>query len=130
MSSVGKVGGWLYHMRRILATLCIGVLAALIAYKVVFGANGTVEWRAKRAEYQKVQHEIEVDNQLHQDLQTRVRKLQTDRDAIIKEAREKLGYVMPGEVVLLDFSFTIRPRSLVILVRADSCRAIGTRHTC
>jgi cell division protein FtsB len=88
-------------MRRILATLCIGVLAALIAYKVVFGANGTVEWRAKRAEYQKVQHEIEVDNQLHQDLQTRVRKLQTDRDAIIKEAREKLGYVMPGEVVLV-----------------------------
>jgi cell division protein FtsB len=88
-------------MRRILATLCIGVLAALIAYKVVFGANGTVEWRAKRAEYEKVQHEIEVDNQVHQDLQTRVRKLQTDRDAIIKEAREKLGYVMPGEVVLV-----------------------------
>ena len=101
MSSVGKVGSWFYHMRRILATLCIGVLAALIAYKVVFGANGTVEWRAKRAEYQKVQHEIEVDNQVHQDLQTRVRKLQTDRDAIIKEAREKLGYVMPGEVVLV-----------------------------
>ena len=101
MSSVGKVGCWFYHMRRILATLCIGVLAALIAYKVVFGANGTVEWRSKRAEYQKVQHEIEVDNQVHQDLQTRVRKLQSDRDTIIKEAREKLGYVMPGEVVLV-----------------------------
>ena len=101
MSSVGKVGSWFYHMRRVLATLCIGVLAALIAYKVVFGANGTVEWRAKRAEYQKVQHEIEVDNQVHQDLQTRVRKLQSDRDTIIKEAREKLGYVMPGEIVLV-----------------------------
>ena len=98
---MGKIGGWFYHMRRILATLCIGVLAALIAYKVVFGANGTVEWRAKRAEYQKVQHEIEIDNQVHQDLQTRVRKLQSDRDTIIKEAREKLGYVMPGEVVLV-----------------------------
>ena len=101
MSTVSTIGGWFYHTRRILATLCIGVLAALIAYKVVFGANGTVEWRAKRAEYQKVQHEIEIDTQVHQDLQTRVTKLQSDRDTIIKEAREKLGYVMPGEVVLV-----------------------------
>ena len=101
MQTVGTVGSWFYHMRRILATLCIGVLAALIAYKVVFGANGTVEWRAKRAEYQKVRHQIEIDTQLHQDLQTRVRKLQSDRDTVIKEAREKLGYVMPGEIVLV-----------------------------
>jgi cell division protein FtsB len=98
---VSKIGTWFYHMRRILATLCIGVLAALIAYKVVFGANGTVEWRAKRVEYQTVQREIEIDNHVHQDLQTRVRKLQSDRDTIIKEAREKLGYIMPGEVVLV-----------------------------
>jgi cell division protein FtsB len=88
-------------MRRILATLCVGVLAVLIGYKVVFGANGTVEWRAKRAQYQRLQHEIDIDNQVHQELQTRVVKLQSDRDTIIKEAREKLGYVMPGEVVLV-----------------------------
>ena len=68
MSTVGTVGRWFYHMRRILATLCIAVLAVLIGYKVVFGANGTVEWRAKRAEYQRLQHEIDVDNQLHQEL--------------------------------------------------------------
>ena len=101
MSTVGTVGRWFYHMRRILATLCIAVLAVLIGYKVVFGANGTVEWRAKRAEYQRLQHEIDVDNQLHQELETRVVKLQSDRETIIKEAREKLGYIMPGEVVLV-----------------------------
>ena len=101
MSRVGTVGRWIYHVRRIVATLCIGVLALLIGYKVVFGANGTVEWRAKRAEYQHLQHEIGVDNQLHHELETRVVKLQSDRDTIIKEAREKLGYVMPGEVVLV-----------------------------
>jgi cell division protein FtsB len=88
-------------MRRILATLCIGVLAVLIGYKVVFGSNGTVEWRAKRAEYQRLKHEIEADNEVHEALETRVKKLQGDRDTIVKEAREKLGYVMPGEVVLV-----------------------------
>jgi len=101
MATAGTVGRWFYHMRRILATLCIGLLAVLIGYKVVFGANGTVEWRAKRADFQRLQHEIEIDNQVHQSLETRVVKLQNDRDTIIKEAREKLGYVMPGEVVLV-----------------------------
>ena len=101
MATAGTVGRWFYHMRRILATLCIGLLAVLIGYKVVFGANGTVEWRAKRADFQRLQHEIEIDNQVHQSLETRVIKLQNDRDTIIKEAREKLGYVMPGEVVLV-----------------------------
>jgi cell division protein FtsB len=101
MSIVGTVGRWFYHARRILATICIGVLAVLIGYKVVFGANGTVEWRAKRAEYQRLQHAIDIDNQVHQQLETRIVKLQSDHDTIIKEAREKLGYVMPGEVVLV-----------------------------
>jgi cell division protein FtsB len=101
MASTGTIGSWFYHVRRILATLCIGMLAVLIAYKVVFGANGTVEWRAKRAEYQRLQKEIAISATEHEDLEDRVKKLQTDRNTIVKEAREKLGYVMPGEVVLV-----------------------------
>jgi len=100
-ANASTLGRWVFHMRRILATLCIAVLAVLIGYKVVFGANGTVEWRAKRDEYRRLQHQIDVDNQVHKDLETRVKKLQSDHDTIITEAREKLGYVMPGEVVLV-----------------------------
>jgi len=96
-----NAGKWVLRMRRVLATACIGVLAVLIGYKVVFGANGTVEWRAKRAEYQRLQSDIDIANQQHAELENRVRKLQTDRNTIVKEAREKLGYVMPGEVVLV-----------------------------
>ena len=101
MAWVGSIRGWFYHARRILATLCIGVLAVLIGYKVVFGANGTIDWRAKRAEYQRLRQEIEESTLEHQDLEERVKKLQTDSNAIVKEAREKLGYVMPGEVILV-----------------------------
>jgi cell division protein FtsB len=88
-------------MRRIGATLCIGVLAVLIGYKVVVGANGTMEWRAKRVEYQRLQQEIDKAKLEHEELENRVRKLQSDPNTIVKEAREKLGYVMPGEVVLV-----------------------------
>ncbi len=87
-------------MRHVVATLCIGVLAVLIGYKVVVGANGTMEWRAKRAEYQRLQQEIDKARLEHLELEDHVRKLQSDPDTIVKEAREKLGYVMPGEVVL------------------------------
>jgi cell division protein FtsB len=101
LEHTGKVASWLHRMRRILATACLGVLAVTIGYKVVYGANGTVEWRAKRAEYQRLQQEIEQSIAEHQALENRVRKLQGDRNTLVKEAREKLGYVMPGEVVLV-----------------------------
>src|SRR5450432_2211120 len=92
---------WFYRARRVVATLCVGVLAVLIGYKVVVGANGTMEWRAKRAEYQRLQAEIGKARTEHEELENRVKKLQTDPNTIVKEAREKLGYVMPGEVVLV-----------------------------
>jgi cell division protein FtsB len=101
MEAKNKVSTWLHRMRRILATACIGVLAVMIGFKVVYGANGTVEWRGKRAQYQQLQHDIEQANATHQALEDRVRKLQSDSDTIVKEAREKLGYVRPGEVVLV-----------------------------
>src|SRR5271165_1970429 len=97
MAISGKIGSWFVHVRRILATLCIGVLAALIAYKVVFGANGTIEWRAKRGEYLRLQQDIEKATIEHQEL-------------------EKLGFVMPGEVVLVQ----PQPKSDV---RTDSAEA-------
>ena len=84
-----------------MATVCVGLLAVLIGYKVVFGANGTVEWRAKRVEYQRLQQDIQKATMEHQELEIRVKKLQSDPNTIVKEAREKLGYVMPGEVVLV-----------------------------
>jgi cell division protein FtsB len=92
---------WLRQAGRIIATVCIGLLAVMIGYKVVFGANGTVEWRAKRVQYQQLQVDIEKATTQHQELETRVKKLQSDPNTIVKEAREKLGYVMPGEVVLV-----------------------------
>ncbi|HZD32994.1 MAG TPA: septum formation initiator family protein [Candidatus Angelobacter sp.] len=101
MATKTTIGIWLHRMRRVLATLCLALLATAIGYKVVYGANGTLEWRGKRAEYHGLQRDIDQDNADHRALEERVRKLQTDRNTIIKEAREKLGYVMPGEVVLV-----------------------------
>jgi cell division protein FtsB len=101
MFSIRIAGGWFFAMRRVLATLCIGLLAVFIGYNVVFGANGMKVWQAKRAEVEKLQHEIDADTVVHQQLQHHVDLLQReDRSTIEKEARERLGLVRPGEHVL------------------------------
>ena len=96
-------GKWLFRMRRILATLCIGLLACLIGYKVVFGANGMKVWQAKRAEVQQLEEEIGRKKTEQEQLERHVQALQRgDPSVIEKEAREQLGYVKPGEVVLFE----------------------------
>jgi len=103
MFSIRIAGGWFFAMRRVLATVCIGLLAVFIGYKAVVGANGMKVWQAKRAEIQKLQHEIEVDTAVHELLQHQVDLLQReDPSTIEKEAREQLGLVRPGEHVLYE----------------------------
>ncbi len=102
MYRVRILGGWVYRTRRVLATLCLGVLASMIGYKVVFGANGMMVYRAKRTEYQQLQQQIEREQAENQLLLDQVNRLQHDPAAIESEARKQLHYVKPGEFVLVD----------------------------
>jgi cell division protein FtsB len=101
MFSIRIAGGWFFAMRRVLATICIGLLAVFIGYKAVVGANGMKVWQAKRAEVERLQKEIDAATAAHQQLQRQVDRLQqAEPGTIEKEARERLGLVRPGEHVL------------------------------
>lgn len=94
-----------------MATLCIGLLAAGIGYKVVCGANGMKVWQSKRAEFQQLQLDIGRKTVEHEQLEHEVDALQRGVPSVIeKEAREQLGYVKPGEVVLFEQRSTPIPR--------------------
>jgi cell division protein FtsB len=90
----------LYSLRRRLATAAVAVLTVWLFAHVMFGANGMVIYRQKKAEYQNLQKQID-DLQKENDRYTQqVRSLQTsDPGTIEKEAREQLHYARPGEVV-------------------------------
>lgn len=88
-------------MRRVLATLIIALLAVAAGYKVVYGPNGTIVYKAKRAEYERLRQDIADETQRQHELQDKVKALQTDPKAIEREAREQLGYVRPGEKILV-----------------------------
>ncbi len=90
----------LYNLRRRLATAAVAVLTIWLFAHVMFGDNGMVVYRQKKAEFQSLQQQID-DLQRENDRYTQqVKSLQTpDPNTIEKEAREQLHYARPGEVV-------------------------------
>ena len=92
----------IYGARRRLATGGVVLLTGWLFLHVMFGANGMVIYRTKRAEYQKVQAEIGKLQKENDEYTQQIKALQSDPKAIEKEAREQLHYAKPGEVVYVD----------------------------
>jgi cell division protein FtsB len=90
---------WLLGARRRLATAAVGILTVWLFVHVTFGANGMVVYRAKRAEYQRLQKEIDALQNENNRYTGQIKDLKTDPRAIEKEAREQLHYTRPGEVI-------------------------------
>ena len=90
-----------YELRRKLATVAVLLLAGVVAYHAVFGANGMVVYQKKRSDYKLLQKEVDrlqIDNQ---QMAEQIKALRTDPKAIEKEAREQLRYARPGEVIYI-----------------------------
>ncbi len=75
------------------------MLAALMGYFAVIGDNGITVYRQKRLEDQRLAKQIELLKAENERLQGHVERLKSDPDAIEHEAREKLHYARPGEVI-------------------------------
>jgi len=81
-------------------TLLAVALAALLMGHVVNGKNGVTAWRQKRAADRQLQQEIQQLQQENAQLRQHVDQLKSDPDAIEHEAREKLHYAKPNEVIV------------------------------
>jgi cell division protein FtsB len=89
----------LHAIWRRLATVGVAALAVWLFVHVMFGANGMVVYRKKKAEYVGLQTEIRNLQQENDRYTDQIKSLQTDPKTIEKEAREQLHYARPGEVV-------------------------------
>jgi cell division protein FtsB len=90
---------WMYAFRRRLGTVLVGVITVWLFIHVMFGANGMVVYKQKRAEYRNLQKELETVQIENDHYNQQIKALKNDTEAIEKEAREQLHYVRPGEVV-------------------------------
>ncbi len=91
-----------YGVRRRIATAAVTLLTAMLFIHVVFGANGMVVYRRKKAEYEMLQKRVADVKHENQQYTQRIQALKTDQSAIEKEAREQLGYAKPGEYVYVE----------------------------
>src|ERR1700722_1996412 len=90
------------HLHRLLhriATVAVCLLAASLFVHVMFGANGMVVYRQKRAEYVALRKKIVQVQQENDRYTQQIQGLKSDQKSIEKEAREQLGYAKPGEYV-------------------------------
>jgi cell division protein FtsB len=101
MERMRPVVARVYALRRRMATTTVAVLAGLLFVHVMFGANGMVVYKQKRAEYESLQKRIAQEQKENELYTQQIHGLQTDERAIEKEAREQLHYARPGELVFV-----------------------------
>lgn len=95
------VWSWMVSEWRRLGTAAAVLLIMAVLLHAMFGANGMVVYRQKRAEMQALQSDVErlqKENALHAE---RIKLLKSDPAAIEKEAREQLHYTRQGEVIFV-----------------------------
>jgi cell division protein FtsB len=97
--SVRPLATRLYALRRRIATITVAVLAGLLFVHVMFGANGMIVYKQKRAEYESLQKRVLLEQKENETYTAKIQGLKTDQKAIEKEAREQLHYARPGEYV-------------------------------
>jgi cell division protein FtsB len=90
---------FLYRVRRRIATGLAVLLAIFFGYHVIVGRNGLNVYEQKRAEDRALHQQIDSLQQENDRLKEHVEHLKSDPDAIEREARERLHYARPGEVI-------------------------------
>ena|ERR1700756_832598 len=106
MSGIFQHGkDWFFAVRRKLATAGIGILLCVLAYNVIFSANnGLLVYEQKRHESQELDRQIKSLQQQNAEMEQGIKALKNDPKTIEKEARERLRYAKPGEVI-----YTLQP---------------------
>jgi cell division protein FtsB len=85
--------------RRRIGTVAAVVFALFFAWHVVTGRNGLTSWQQKRAENKALAQEIDQLTAENARLGQHVDRLKSDPGAIEHEARARLRYARPNEII-------------------------------
>ena len=98
-SATERAGQWLFRMRRRIATGAVIAAALVFGYHAIFGENGISVYQQRRSEDRAVRQKMDDLKKENSRLNQQVNALRSDPDAIEREARERLHYARPGEVI-------------------------------
>lgn len=105
---------WLKQIWRPVGSVVAIALTVLLAWHVFYGKNGIAVWQQKRAEDRALRKEIDELQQENARLRRHVERLKSDPGEIEHEAREKLHYARPGEVIYqLPAEAQVKPQAVL-----------------
>jgi cell division protein FtsB len=91
---------WSVRVWRPVSTAVVALLTLTLGWHVFNGHHGISSWQQNRTQEKQLRKEIDQLEQENGRLRVRVDKLKSDPGAIEHEAREKLHYARPGEVIV------------------------------
>jgi cell division protein FtsB len=94
-----RAADWVQRIWRPAGTAVAVVLALLLTWHVIHGRHGLSVWQHERAQDKLLQKQIQELQTENAAMKDRIEHLKSDPDAIEREAREKLHYAKPGEVI-------------------------------
>ncbi len=99
--------------RRQMATVAAVIVTVFLAWHVINGRNGLSSWQKKRAEDKALAQEMDQLTAENARLSQHVERLKSDPGAIEYEARERLHYARPNEIIyaLPDTNGSTKPQS-------------------
>ncbi|MHB8303203.1 MAG: FtsB family cell division protein [Acidobacteriaceae bacterium] len=86
-------------MRRKAATVVLAGLSLSMGIYAIFGHDGLVAYQQKQHQAQQLHQQILSLQKENERMALHDKRLQSDRDTIEYEAREKMHYTRPGEVI-------------------------------
>ena len=90
---------WVQQGWRPAGTVVAVALTLAFAWSVINGRHGLSFWYQQRTEDKRLRQEIQDMGQENAHLRNHIDRLKSDPGAIEHEAREKLHYAKPGEVI-------------------------------
>lgn len=94
-----RAANWLQRIWRPVGTGIAVILALLLTWHVINGKHGLSVWHQERTQDKLLQKQIQDLQTENASMKDRIEHLKSDPDAIEREAREKLHYAKPGEVI-------------------------------
>jgi cell division protein FtsB len=96
--------------RRRLGTVAAFAFAVVLAWHVVNGRNGISSWQQKRGEDKALAQEINQLTEENAHLSQHVDRLKSDPGAIEHEARSRLRYARPNEIIYALPEASLQPK--------------------
>ena len=93
--------GWDHKTLRRNAIFVMALISLAMLMHEIFGQNGYLTLQHQKKQYNVLQQQIKTVSQQNQQLEQKIKALQSNPEAVEKQARNQLHLAKPGEIIYM-----------------------------